>query len=101
MNESTRKPYITVFTPTYNRAYTLQRLYESLRKQSQYDFEWLIVDDGSTDNTESLVQEFIRENSLFNIRYVKKKMRENILQSMLVQRLQGVNSFLSLIQMMR
>ena len=73
MNESTRKPYITVFTPTYNRAYTLQRLYESLRKQSQYDFEWLIVDDGSTDNTESLVQEFIRENSLFNIRYVKKE----------------------------
>lgn len=69
MNESTRKPYITVFTPTYNRAYTLQRLYESLRKQTQHDFEWLIVDDGSTDNTESLVQEFIRENSLFNIRY--------------------------------
>lgn len=73
MNESTRKPYITVFTPTYNRAYTLRRLYESLRKQTQYDFEWLIVDDGSTDNTESLVQEFIRENSLFNIRYVKKE----------------------------
>jgi hypothetical protein len=43
MNESTRKPYITVFTPTYNRAYTLRRLYESLRKQTQYDFEWLIV----------------------------------------------------------
>lgn len=73
MNEPTQKPYITVFTPTYNRAYTLQRLYESLRKQTQYDFEWLIVDDGSTDNTESLVQEFIRENSLFNIRYVKKE----------------------------
>lgn len=72
MNESTRKPYITVFTPTYNRAYTLRRLYESLRKQTQYDFEWLIVDDGSTDNTESLVQEFIRENSLFNIRYIQK-----------------------------
>ena len=76
MNESTRKPYITVFTPTYNRAYTLRRLYESLRKQTQYDFEWLIVDDGSTDNTESLVQEFIRENSLFNIRYVKKENEE-------------------------
>lgn len=101
MNESTRKPYITVFTPTYNRAYTLQRLYESLRKQTQHDFEWLIVDDGSTDNTESLVQEFIRENSLFNIRYVKKENEGNILQSMLAQRLQWVNSFLSLIQMMR
>lgn len=101
MNESTRKPYITVFTPTYNRAYTLQRLYESLRKQTQYDFEWLIVDDGSTDNTESLVQEFIRENSLFNIRYVKKENEGNILQSMLAQRLQRVNSFSSLIQMMR
>ena len=81
-------PYITVFTPTYNRAYTLRRLYESLRKQTQYDFEWLIVDDGSTDNTESLVQEFIRENSLFNIRYVKKENEGKLLQSMLAQRLQ-------------
>ena len=73
MNKSTRKTYITVFTPTYNRAHTLSRLYESLKKQTQYNFEWVIVDDGSTDNTESLVREFIQENNPFDIRYIKKE----------------------------
>lgn len=52
---------ITVFTPAYNRAHTLPRLYKSLRKQTCRDFEWLIVDDGSSDSTEQLVQEFIAE----------------------------------------
>ena len=42
---------ITVFTPTYNRAYILGQLYQSLRDQSFDDFEWLVIDDGSTDNT--------------------------------------------------
>ncbi|MFQ5451045.1 MAG: glycosyltransferase family 2 protein, partial [Nitrospinaceae bacterium] len=45
----------TVFTPTYNRAYTLDRVYNSLVAQTFRDFEWLIVDDGSTDNTKELV----------------------------------------------
>ncbi|MBP3738460.1 MAG: glycosyltransferase family 2 protein [Muribaculaceae bacterium] len=49
---------ITVFTPTYNRAHLLPRLYESLCHQTCTDFEWLIVDDGSTDGTESLIQNF-------------------------------------------
>ena len=38
-------PYFTVFTPTYNRAYILPRLYQSLREQTCKDFEWMIVDD--------------------------------------------------------
>lgn len=59
----------TVFTPTFNRAYSLRRLYESLKRQSVSDFEWLIVDDGSCDNTRALVEEFISENVL-NINYV-------------------------------
>lgn len=59
---------ITVFTPTYNRANLLPRLYESLKKQSFNDFEWLIVDDGSTDGTRDLVDGWIREG-LLNIRY--------------------------------
>lgn len=63
---------ITVFTPTYNRAYTLERLYRSLIIQTSYNFEWLIVDDGSTDNTEEVVGSFIRECTLFPIRYYKK-----------------------------
>lgn len=58
----------TVFTPTFNRARTLPRVYESLRQQSFRDFEWLIVDDGSTDDTREVVATF--DESLFPIRYV-------------------------------
>ena len=61
---------ITVFTPTYNRAYLLPRLYESLCKQTYRDFEWVIVDDGSTDDTESVVNSQFRiQNSQFPVRY--------------------------------
>ena len=49
---------LTVFTPTYNRASMLPRLYESLRSQTCYDFEWLIIDDGSVDDTAGVVQSF-------------------------------------------
>ena len=55
---------ITVFTPTYNRAYILPQLYASLARQSYKDFEWLIVDDGSTDNTKELVDKWILENKV-------------------------------------
>lgn len=64
--------FITIFTPTYNRAYILTKLYDSLVAQEQKNFEWLIIDDGSTDNTEDLVQKFQNENKI-NIRYVKQK----------------------------
>lgn len=64
---------ITVFTPTYNRGALLRRLYESLLTQTVYDFEWLIVDDDSSDETESVVQKFINEETRFSIRYYKQK----------------------------
>lgn len=60
---------ITVFTPTYNRAYRLNNLYESLCNQSFKDFEWLIVDDGSSDNTKDLVSGWVSENRI-QIRYI-------------------------------
>jgi len=60
---------LSLFTPTYNRAYILPKLYESLCKQTCNDFEWLIVDDGSTDNTKELVDEWIGEWRIA-IRYV-------------------------------
>ena len=63
---------ITVFTPTYNRAYILPKLYQSLCQQTCKDFEWLIVDDGSSDDTESLVQNWITENKL-TINYIKRE----------------------------
>lgn len=63
---------ITVFTPTYNRAYTLERLYKSLMNQTCYDFEWLIVDDGSTDGTSALIDSF-QNNQLFDVRYYRQE----------------------------
>lgn len=63
---------LTVFTPTYNRAHTLPVLYESLKRQSSKDFVWLIVDDGSTDNTEDLVRGWIKEG-LVIISYDKQQ----------------------------
>lgn len=60
---------LTVFTPTYNRAHTIGRTYESLLRQTCDDFEWLVVDDGSTDNTEELVKGWIKENKI-PIRYI-------------------------------
>lgn len=58
----------TVFTPTFNRAHTLFRVYESLRNQTYKDFEWLIVDDGSDDNTYELVKNW-KEEADFPIHY--------------------------------
>jgi glycosyltransferase involved in cell wall biosynthesis len=62
---------ITVFTPTYNRAYMLGELYNSLKIQTFKDFEWLIIDDGSNDETDKLIYEYIEEG-LININYIKK-----------------------------
>lgn len=53
---------LTVFTPTYNRAYYLKKCYEGLKKQTCKEFKWLIIDDGSTDNTNELVERWIKEN---------------------------------------
>lgn len=62
---------LTIFTPTFNRAHTLPRLYESLLKQTDHNFEWLIVDDGSKDDTEEIVKTFSEEH--FKIRYIKQE----------------------------
>ena len=63
---------LTVFTPTYNRAYTLHKCYESLKRQTSKDFIWLIIDDGSTDNTREIVDKWISENKI-EIRYYYQK----------------------------
>lgn len=64
---------VTIFTPTYNRAYTLPALYDSLCKQTNLSFEWLIVDDGSTDGTETFIHALTSKETLFPIRYYRQK----------------------------
>jgi len=65
-------PIFTVFTPTYNRAHTLHRVYECLCLQTFKDFEWLIVDDGSTDDTVDLVFGWTKASRIA-IRYIKQE----------------------------
>lgn len=55
---------LTIFTPTYNRAFCLFNCYDSLLRQTSKDFKWLIIDDGSTDNTKSLVNNWISEEKI-------------------------------------
>lgn len=63
---------LTIFTPAYNRAHTLGRTYESLKNQNCKDFIWLIVDDGSKDNTAELVKDWQTQDNGFEIRYIYK-----------------------------
>lgn len=64
--------FLSIITPTYNRAYILRQCYESLLAQTDMDFEWIVVDDGSTDNTQELLSEFINEAKI-NIRTCKQE----------------------------
>lgn len=71
-----KKKKLTIFTPTYNREHTIYRVYNSILHQSLDlldDIEWLIVDDGSSDNTESLVRTWLEKPSPFILRYIKQK----------------------------
>lgn len=60
---------LTIFTPTYNRAHTLPRLYESLKRQTNSCFEWLVINDGSTDETEILLGQWEKDETLFSKRF--------------------------------
>lgn len=64
---------ITVFTPTYNRAYCLHKCYEALCRQTCKEFIWLVVDDGSVDNTKELVDKWKAETTDYRIQYVCKE----------------------------
>ena len=64
---------ITIFTPTYNRKVLIERLYQSLLQQTQKNFEWVVVDDGSTDNTEKYFSDLLIKQQPFPIRYIKQE----------------------------
>ena len=65
--------FLTVFTPAYNRAETIKRTYQSLLNQDNKDFIWLVIDDGSVDNTGELVKGWMKENNGFEIQYIYKQ----------------------------
>lgn len=62
---------ITVFTPSYNRGYIIENLYHSLQRQVMKDFEWIVIDDGSTDDTENQFKTILSEKNDFPITYRK------------------------------
>ncbi|MEE1055890.1 MAG: glycosyltransferase family A protein [Acutalibacteraceae bacterium] len=62
---------VTVFTPLYNRAYIVERLYISLKNQTVKDFEWLVIDDGSTDNAKEKFDMWKNQDNGFEIRYIR------------------------------
>lgn len=64
---------LTVFTPTYNRGYIIEKLYESLNQQTNKNFEWLVIDDGSTDNTSKIFDKILKKEHEYQIRYIRKE----------------------------
>ena len=70
-NDEKKIPLISILTPTYNREYCISNLFESLKKQKDINFEWIVIDDGSTDDTYKLFDEL--ESNLFEIYFYKKK----------------------------
>src|SRR5262249_2422136 len=68
---TSKMPLFTVFTPTYNRAHTLHRVFDSLCAQTLRDFEWLVIDDGSSDSTRELIDNWTK-SAHFTIRYIKQ-----------------------------
>ena len=67
------KIQLTIFTPAYNRAHTLPRTLDSLKRQQNKNFIWLIIDDGSTDDTKELVNKWLKDDYGFEIKYIYKE----------------------------
>lgn len=73
---------ITVITPAYNRAKTLQRTIDSIEKQTFNDWEYIIINDGSTDDTDAIIRAYL-ETSTHPVLYIKKRMVAYIRQEIL------------------
>lgn len=78
----------TVFTPTYNRAYTLHRVYESLKVQTFRSFEWLVIDEGSKDNTREMVAQWQRKAD-FPIRYFCQRGGQHVAHNLALREARG------------
>ena len=73
MNQGNTSPSLSIVTPAYNRGALLRRCHESLLSQTCMDFEWIVVDDGSTDDTQDIMQEILGKNNGFTVSYVRKE----------------------------
>lgn len=73
MLNSTERPLVTVITPTYNRAHTITDCWESLMRQTNHDFQWLVIDDGSNDNTKQVIEQLSAQSPDMRIHYVYKE----------------------------
>ena len=67
-----RGPLLTVFTATYNRGHLIHQIYQSLLKQKTFNFEWLVIDDGSYDQTENIFNDWLKRDNPFPIRYYRQ-----------------------------
>lgn len=67
--KSTNRPQVTIFTPTFNRATTLRRCYDSILEQKGVSLEWIIVDDGSLDDTKDVVERYFISEAKIKVRY--------------------------------
>lgn len=85
---------LTVFTPTYNRVNLIHKCYESLKRQTLKDFEWLIIDDGSSDNTKDIVQNWINTETEFKIKYIYKE--NGGLQTAYIEAIKNLNTELAM-----
>ena len=68
-----QKPFLTIITPAYNRADLLKECFRSLQRQSDRDFQWIVVDDGSTDHTDQVMKEILRQKDWMDICFVRKE----------------------------
>lgn len=80
---------ISIFTPTYNRKHLLPRLYNSLCRQSSKDFEWLIVDDGSTDGTKEYVEKIKAEKKIVISYYFQENSGKHVAHNKAVEMASG------------
>lgn len=87
------KDLVTVFTPVYNRKNLIGNLYQSLLSQTYKNFEWIIVDDGSTDDIDEIIKSYQNEDRIL-IRFIKQENGGNIEQSTMAYYMQKENYFI-------
>ena len=68
-----KSPMLSIITPAYNRGDLLNECFQSLNSQTEMDFEWIVVDDGSTDNTEEIMRRIVDADKAFHVTYIKKE----------------------------